>query len=59
MTPPRDVEVLVVGDADEDDLADAALAAERRRGTARAVFTADRWADVEARQPRASTASAA
>ena len=28
--PPRDVEVLVVGDADDDDLADAARAAERR-----------------------------
>jgi DNA-binding transcriptional ArsR family regulator len=30
--PPRDVDVLVVGDADEDDLADVALAAERRLG---------------------------
>jgi len=30
--PPRDVDVLVVGDADEDDLADAALVAERRLG---------------------------
>jgi DNA-binding transcriptional ArsR family regulator len=30
--PPRDVDVLVVGDADEDDLADAAQAAERRLG---------------------------
>jgi len=30
--PPRDVDVLVVGDADEDDLADAARAAERRLG---------------------------
>jgi DNA-binding transcriptional ArsR family regulator len=30
--PPRDVDVLVVGDADDDDLADAAQAAERRLG---------------------------
>jgi predicted nucleotidyltransferase len=30
--PPRDVDVLVVGDADEDDLADAAQAAERQLG---------------------------
>ncbi|NMO49861.1 winged helix-turn-helix transcriptional regulator [Actinoplanes sp. TBRC 11911] len=30
--PPRDVDVLVVGDADDDDLADAALAAEQRLG---------------------------
>ena len=30
--PPRDVDVLVVGDADEDDLADAARSAERRLG---------------------------
>ena len=30
--PPRDVDVLVVGDADEDDLADAARAAEGRLG---------------------------
>jgi len=30
--PPRDVDVLVVGDADDDDLADAARAAERRLG---------------------------
>ncbi|MFB9447431.1 winged helix-turn-helix transcriptional regulator [Dactylosporangium vinaceum] len=30
--PPVDVDVLVVGDADEDDLADAARAAERRLG---------------------------
>jgi DNA-binding transcriptional ArsR family regulator len=30
--PPRDVDVLVVGEADEDDLADAAQAAERRLG---------------------------
>jgi len=30
--PPRDVDVLVIGDADEDDLADAALTAERRLG---------------------------
>jgi DNA-binding transcriptional ArsR family regulator len=30
--PPRDVDVLVVGDADEDDLADVAVAAERRLG---------------------------
>jgi DNA-binding transcriptional ArsR family regulator len=30
--PPRDVDVLVVGDADDDDLADAALAAERQLG---------------------------
>jgi hypothetical protein len=29
---PRDVDVLVVGDADEDDLYDAARAAERRLG---------------------------
>jgi DNA-binding transcriptional ArsR family regulator len=30
--PPRDVDVLVIGDADDDDLADAARAAERRLG---------------------------
>ncbi|MER7003367.1 winged helix-turn-helix domain-containing protein [Dactylosporangium sp. NPDC000555] len=30
--PPRDVDVLVVGDADEDDLADAARSAEQRLG---------------------------
>jgi DNA-binding transcriptional ArsR family regulator len=30
--PPQDVDVLVVGDADEDDLADAARAAERQLG---------------------------
>ncbi|HTJ39238.1 MAG TPA: helix-turn-helix domain-containing protein [Dactylosporangium sp.] len=30
--PPRDVDVLVVGDADEDDLADAARSAERQLG---------------------------
>ena len=30
--PPHDVDVLVVGDADDDDLADAARAAERRLG---------------------------
>ncbi|WP_433050045.1 MarR family transcriptional regulator [Dactylosporangium sp. CS-033363] len=30
--PPRDVDVLVVGDADEDDLADAARSAERELG---------------------------
>jgi DNA-binding transcriptional ArsR family regulator len=30
--PPRDVDVLVVGDADDDDLFDAARAAERRLG---------------------------
>jgi len=30
--PPRDIDVLVVGAADEDDLADAARAAERRLG---------------------------
>lgn len=30
--PPRDVDVLVIGDADEDDLAEVALVAERRLG---------------------------
>ncbi|WP_433209384.1 MarR family transcriptional regulator [Dactylosporangium sp. CS-047395] len=30
--PPRDVDVLVIGDADEDDLADAARRAERELG---------------------------
>ncbi|MFC3736029.1 winged helix-turn-helix domain-containing protein [Paractinoplanes deccanensis] len=30
--PPRDVDVLVIGDADDDDLADAARAAEHRLG---------------------------
>ena len=30
--PPRDVDVLVVGDADDDDLADAARTAERQLG---------------------------
>jgi DNA-binding transcriptional ArsR family regulator len=51
--PPRDVDVLVVGDADDDDLADAARAAEQRLGREVNIHrvSANAWHSRDAADP--------